>query len=142
MKNFPPSREELIETFRDLPDFDEQVDYIIDLGRELPVCDGELHRSEHKVEGCMSTVWLNLQIKSLDQPVSLSADSDSQIIKGLLVILLAFYHNKTASEILATDVSDFLRELKLDQHLSPQRRNGLFAMVKRINALALQATSE
>jgi len=141
VNTFPPSRDELLETFQDLPDFDEQVDFIIDLGRELPAYDADLHGTENKVDGCMSTVWLKMRISADSKPVSIEADSDSQIIKGLLVILLAFYHNKTAAEIVATDVSSFLKELKLDQHLSPQRRNGLFAMVKRINALAMQAAS-
>lgn len=138
MSTFPPNPEELIETFDDLVDFDEQVDFIIDLGRELPTGDEELHTSDNMVDGCMSTVWLKMDIPSADEPVQIQADSDSQIIKGLLVVLMAFYHNRTAAEIVDSDVSSFLKRLKLDQHLSPQRRNGLFAMIKRINALALQ----
>jgi cysteine desulfuration protein SufE len=134
-----PSLEEIVEAFNDLPDFDERVDYIIDLGRDLPPPSAALHQDEHLVSGCMSTVWMRMTMDRSDEPVEIEADSDSQIIKGLLVILLAFYQGKSTTEIIASDVGSFLKSLELDQHLSPQRRNGLFAMVKRINALALAA---
>lgn len=122
-----------------MPDFDDRVDFIIDLGRDLPPASSELHAEQNLVQGCMSTVWLRMRIGDLAQPVDIEADSDSQIIKGLLVILMAFYRNKTAQQIVDSDVSSFLKQLELDQHLSPQRRNGLFAMIKRINAIALSA---
>ncbi len=134
-----PTIQELIEAFADLPDFDDRVDYIIDLGRDLPAADEGLQADQNLVQGCMSTVWLRMDVPSPTEPVSIDADSDSQIIKGLLVILLAFYRNQTAEQIVASDVSAFLKQLELDQHLSPQRRNGLFAMIKRINAIALAA---
>lgn len=139
MSTFPPTVAELIETFDDLVDFEEQIDFIIDLGRELPAGDEKLHTPDNTVGGCMSTVWLKMDIASANQPVQIQADSDSQIIKGLLVVLMSFYHNQTPAQIIESDVSGFLKRLELDQHLSPQRRNGLFAMIKRINALAMQA---
>lgn len=139
MTDFPPTVEELYETFADLPEWDERYDFIIDLGRELPVLPAALQTSENIVEGCMSTVWLNMQFsQSADSQIEIQADSDSLIVKGLIVVLLAFYSGKTANEIVESDVSDYLRKLGLDQHLSPQRRNGLFSMIKRINALAMQ----
>lgn len=138
--DFPPSVEEIFVDFDDLPDFDDRVDYIIDLGRQLPVSNDELHASENLVSGCMSVVWLRMKTAGADEPVAIEADSDSQIIKGLLVILLAFYRDKTPSQIVESDVGSYLKRLELDQHLSPQRRNGLFSMIKRINGLALAAT--
>ena len=78
------------------------------------------------------------EIPSADQPVIIHADSDSLIVKGLIAVLLAFYHGKTARQIVDADVSDYLTSLGLNQHLSPQRRNGLFSMIKRLNALAQQ----
>lgn len=137
-----PSAQELIDAFVDMPDFDDRVDYIIDLGRELPKASNELHSESNLVQGCMSTVWLQMEVGDSKQPVRIEADSDSQIIKGLLVILFAFYRGKTAQQIVDSDVSSFLKQLELDQHLSPQRRNGLFAMIKRINAIALAAVQE
>lgn len=142
MTEFPPPIDELIENFDDLPEFGERVDFMIDLGRELPPPSPELHSSENVVDGCMSSVWLKLRLPATaNSPIEIEADSDSQIIKGLIVVLLSFYQNKTATEIVASDVSSYLKRLGLDQHLSPQRRNGLFAMIKRINALALQHCS-
>jgi cysteine desulfuration protein SufE len=136
-----PSTKELLEAFADMPDFDDRVDYLIDLGRELPSASALLHAEQNLVQGCMSTVWLRMEVADPNRSVTIEADSDSQIIKGLLVVLLSFYRSKTAQQIVDSDVSSFLKQLELDQHLSPQRRNGLFAMIKRINAIALSKVS-
>ncbi len=137
MSDFPPSLEELIETFEDLPEWDERYDFMIDLGRELPPLPTDLQTEENIVEGCMSTVWLVTDLPDgIDQPMAVQADSDSIIVKGLIVILLAFYSRQTAAEIVNSNVGEFLKQLGLDQHLSPQRRNGLFSMIKRLKGLA------
>jgi len=137
MSEFPPSTEELIETFEDLQDWDERYDFMIDLGRELPVFPAELQTEENIVEGCMSTVWLVTRPpEGADKPIAIQADSDSIIVKGLIVILLAYYSQQTSAEIVDSNVGDFLKQLGLDQHLSPQRRNGLFSMIKRLKGLA------
>lgn len=138
MPDFPPTVEELLETFEDLPEWDERYDFIIDLGRELPALPAEKQSDDNIVEGCMSTVWMATDISASDQPVMIHADSDSLIVKGLIAVLLAFYHGKTAQQIVDSDVSEYLTSLGLNQHLSPQRRNGLFSMIKRLNALAQQ----
>lgn len=138
MADFPPTTDELIETFEDLKEWDERYDFIIDLGRELPDFPAELQTNDYIVEGCMSTVWLATHVAQPSGIVEIQADSDSIIVKGLIVILMAFYSGKTADEIVASDVSEFLSKLELNQHLSSQRRNGLFSMVKRLNALATQ----
>jgi cysteine desulfuration protein SufE len=136
MTDFPPTTDELIETFDDLPEWDERYDFIIDLGRELPEFPAELQTKDNIVEGCMSTVWLATEVTEPKGVVDIQADSDSIIVKGLIVVLLSFYSGKTATEIVASDVSGYLTQLGLSQHLSPQRRNGLFSMIKRLNALA------
>lgn len=138
MTDFPPTTDELIETFEDLQEWDERYDFIIDLGRELPELPSELQTQDNVVEGCMSTVWLSTNITGPNEVVDIQADSDSIIVKGLIAILLSFYSGKTAAEIVESDVSSYLASLGLDQHLSPQRRNGLFSMIKRLNALATQ----
>ena len=137
MSDFPPSTNELLETFDDLQEWDERYDFIIDLGRELPALPTELQTKENIVDGCMSTVWLvtNAADQS-DEPLEIRADSDSIIVKGLIAILLSFYAGMTPSQIVDSDVSDFLKQLGLNQHLSPQRRNGLFSMIKRLKVLA------
>ena len=136
MSDFPPTVEELLETFDDLPEWDERYDFIIDLGRELPALPADKQSDENIVDGCMSTVWMAAEIPSADQPVIIHADSDSLIVKGLIAVLLAFYHGKTARQIVDADVSDYLTSLGLNQHLSPQRRNGLFSMIKRLKTIA------
>ena len=132
MNHFPPTVAELFENFDDLPEWDERYDFIIDLGRELPEFPPELQTDGHIVEGCMSMVWMMVEPQEPGQPIKIRADSDSMVVKGLIVILLAFYADKTAQQIIESDVSDYLTHLGLSQHLSPQRRNGLFSMVMSV----------
>ncbi|MCH2181035.1 MAG: SufE family protein [Mariniblastus sp.] len=137
MTHFPPTVDELIHEFQEMEDWDERYDYIIDLGRELPALDESLQTEEHIVQGCMSTVWLVTQVDPGEtRPMQIQADSDSIIVKGLIVILLAHYDDKPAAEILKSDPGQLFEQLGLNQHLSPQRRNGLFSMVKRLKQLA------
>lgn len=136
MSNFPPTVEELFETFEDLQQWDERYDFIIDLGRELPKLSPESQSEENLVDGCMSTVWLTTKKEGEPAKLSIAADSDSIIVKGLLVLLLAFYEGMSPEEVITADVEGYLKKLGLDQHLSPQRRNGLFSMVKRLRLLA------
>ena len=136
MTDFPPTTDELLETFEDLQEWDERYDFIIDLGREMPKSGPELQAQTNIVEGCMSTVWMTAKESQPGGAVEIEADSDSIIVKGLIAVLLSFYHGKTASEIVDSDVSDYLKQLGLNQHLSPQRRNGLFSMIKRLKASA------
>jgi cysteine desulfuration protein SufE len=138
MSDFPPTVAELLETFEDLEQWDERYDFIIDLGRELPKLPDAMQSDDNIVEGCMSTVWMATKLQAAGDPVTIYADSDSLIVKGLIAVLLAFYHGKTAQQIVDSDVSEYLTSLGLNQHLSPQRRNGLFSMIKRLNALAQQ----
>jgi cysteine desulfuration protein SufE len=139
MPKFPPTVDELIEEFDELEDWDERYDLIIDFGRELPPLDPSERTADNLVEECMSTVWLSTRL--IDQEnriVEVKADSDSIIVKGLIVILLAHYSGKSAKEILDSDAIALFARLGLNQHLSPQRRNGLFAMVKRLKQLAVE----
>jgi len=135
MADFPPTTDELLETFEELQEWDERYDFIIDLGRELPPFPPELQTEENIVEGCMSTVWMATKVADTGQ-LEIQADSDSIIVKGLIAVLLSFYWGMKPAEIVVSDVSEYLKKLGLNQHLSPQRRNGLFSMIKRLNALA------
>ncbi len=137
MPNFPPSVDELVEEFQDLEDWDERYDFIIDLGRELPPLALHHQAPENVVNGCMSTVWMVVDVHD-DQTVTIAADSDSIIVKGLIVVLLSYYVGKNLAEIVQLDATEFFGELGLNQHLSPQRRNGLYSMVKRLKQLATQ----
>ncbi len=140
MPKFPPTVEEITEEFRELEDWDERYDLIIDLGRELPKLPDELLTEENIVQGCMSTVWMATQVDhdDHDKRIEILADSDSIIVKGLIVLLMSFYAGRPAVEIVQNDVGEFFDQLGLNQHLSPQRRNGLFSMVKRLKLLAAE----
>ena len=139
MPKFPPTIDELIEEFEELEDWDERYDLIIDLGRELPALATEDQVESNVVSGCMSTVWLVTNIVDQEnKTIEIKADSDSIIVKGLIVILISHYSGKTAAEILDSDAIQLFDRLGLNQHLSPQRKNGLFSMVKRLKQLAAE----
>ena len=137
MSNFPPTVDELFETFEDLEEWDERYDFIIDLGRELPSLPAELQVEDNIVRGCMSMVWVVTDVEGQgdDEKLNIQADSDSIIVKGLIVLLLAFYNGMSPAQVAEADVESYLAKLGLNQHLSPQRRNGLFSMVKRLRAV-------
>ncbi len=133
-----PTLDELLKEFQDLEDWEERYDYLIDLGKQLPELPPELKTPENIVKGCMSTVWLATSLEKANGQtrISIQADSDALIVKGLIVALLAVFNHRTPEEIQS------FGQLGLNQHLSPQRRNGLFAMVKRVKQLALEVASQ
>ncbi len=108
---FPPSQDEIRDTFEDLQDWQDKYEFLLDLGRELPPLNSRYQTEANKVQGCMSTVWLAIEPQSPDdtagQPISIYADSDSLIVKGLIVILLSLYQGKTPEESIAVDPADF-----------------------------------
>lgn len=128
---------ELRETFGFLDDWEERYAYIIDLGKGLPPMDEVLKTEATKVRGCTSQVWM-IGRERADGRLEVVADSDAHIVRGLIRILLMLYSGRTKAEIRETDAEAFLSGLGLDRHLSPSRRNGLFAMVERIRALAAE----
>ncbi len=130
-----PELQELIENFAFLDDWEERYKYLIDLGRELPEMDLALKTEATLVKGCTSRVWMVCETN--DQGAyQFIADSDAHIVKGLIAVLLSAYQGKTTEKIKAVDIEASFAQLGLDQHLSPNRRNGFFAMVERVRALA------
>ncbi|MGL4997065.1 MAG: SufE family protein [Deefgea sp.] len=113
---------------------------LVQLARELPEFPIEMRDDLHRVSGCESQVWLWLRLdfdKDGDNTrFQIAADSDSKIIKGLLTLILAAYHNKTVAEIHAFDFSAWLSELGLQRFLSASRGNGLKAIVSHIKSQA------
>ena len=141
MSATPVTIDELLETFADLGEWDERYHYLIDLGQELPAMDERLKNDTTKVDGCMSQVWMVAGMETTAPPtMKIVADSDSVIVRGLIAVLLALFSGRTPTEVRATDPESIFEKLGLKQHLSGQRRNGLYAMVQRIKTLAaLQA---
>jgi cysteine desulfuration protein SufE len=126
--------DEIVETFELLDSGEDRYRYIIDLGKELVGLPEELKVEAHRVHGCQSRVWM---VAARDGEVlSVRADSDAFVVRGLVAILLAAYRGKTPQEVLAVDAERVFGSLGLEQHLSQGRRNGLNAMVQRIRALA------
>ena len=125
--------ETILDDFAFLDDWEERYRYVIELGRTLePLAETERNAAT-KVEGCTSQVWLVTSTGAGDDPtLGFRGDSDAHIVRGLIAILLALYSGKRASEILASDPSEIFEKLGLRDHLSPQRSNGLKAMVARI----------
>ncbi len=132
-----PRVEELIDNFTFLDDWEDRFRYLIDLGRKLEPMDESLKTEETKVRGCTSQVWIVDEIKPGTPPtLHFVADSDAHIVKGLIAVLLSIYDGRTPEEILGVDIRQVIGQLGFEQHLSPNRANGLFSMVERIRALA------
>ena len=126
--------EELIERFSFFDDWQERYRYIIDLGMKLAPLETEHKIETNKVQGCMSQVWFIHEVK--DNDFIFRADSDSHILNGLISLLLSLYSGRTPSEVLAIDIEHVFKSIGLDQHLSPNRRNGFYSMVGRIRSVA------
>ena len=132
--------DELIEEFEELGDWDDQCDYLIDLGHELPKLSAAVKSEENRVHGCQSNVWLVPEVKAGDPPtVAFVANSDAIIVNGLIAVLMIMYSGRPADEILKIDPHEVFRTLGLERHLSSQRRNGLFGMVERIRQIAFES---
>ncbi len=131
--------EEILDDLSFFDDWEERYKYIIDLGKELPEMGAELHTAERLVKGCQSNVWLDVQVLAdNDQGDKLHfvVDSDAHIVRGLLVLIMAAYQDKSPEAIAQFDVDGYFRQLDLERHLSPTRGNGLRAIVGRIQAIA------
>ncbi|MFK7840595.1 MAG: SufE family protein [Bdellovibrionales bacterium] len=126
--------EDLIENFSFFDDWEERYRYLIDLGRNLPKMDDNLKTEQNLVRGCTSQVWLDA--KTDNNMLEFTADSDAHIVRGLIGILHAAYNGKTFQDIAKTDIEGAMGKIGLDQNLSPNRRNGFYAMVERIRALS------
>jgi cysteine desulfuration protein SufE len=130
------SFEDILADFELLDDWEDRYRYVIELGRRLDPLPETARTQVNKVQGCVSQVWLATQIdRSTGAPrLTFIGDSDAHIVRGLIAVLFALYSGKTAQDIVAIDAAQQLGQLHLKEHLTPQRSNGLMAMVKRIRA--------
>lgn len=136
-----PSLDTIRETFALLDEWEDRYRYVIELGRDLPPLPEALRTEANKVPGCASQVWLGVRrgAEGPDPVLHFDGDSDAHIVKGLVAILIAAYSGKPASEVAATDASALFADLGLSEHLTPQRSNGVRAMVERIRREAAAA---
>jgi cysteine desulfuration protein SufE len=131
-----PSIDELIANFELIDDWEERYRYLIEIGRDLsPLADSE-KTEENRVKGCASQVWLVTESDPAQEArvIRFRGDSDAHIVRGLVALTLLAFSGKTAEAILATDLFAIFERIGLSQHLTPQRSNGVRAMVERIRA--------
>jgi cysteine desulfuration protein SufE len=131
--------EELADSFALFDNWEDRYRYLIDLGGRLPPMDPALKTDETSVQGCTSKVWMVSETKqdsSGRRIFHFTADSNAQIVKGLIYVLMLAYQDRPLDEIGKVDIDAAFRRLGLEGHLSPNRRNGFFAMVERIRALS------
>ena len=127
-------QENLIEDFSFFDDWTQKYEYMIELSKTLDKMDDSLKNDENLIKGCQSKVWLNAGFK--DGKINFIADSEAIITKGIIAILLMVFNNKTPDEIIKSDVS-FIEKIGLKEHLSPNRANGLYSMIKQIKFYAI-----
>jgi cysteine desulfuration protein SufE len=128
------TEKEIIEEFALFDSWDDKYEYIIDLGKTLPVLDKKYKTDENRVRGCQSSVWLVAEYK--DGKLCYKADSDAVIVKGLISMLIRVLSGRTADEIIEAKL-DFIREIGMTTHLAQTRSNGLLSMVKQMKHYAL-----
>ncbi len=127
--------DEIIGNFELLDEWEDRYRYLIELGRTLEPLPKDAYTDANKVRGCASQVWLETtraQDASGRTILTFRGDSDAHIVRGLVALALALYSGRPAQEIIETDAIPLFSELGLAQHLTPQRANGLRAMVDRI----------
>ena len=125
---------EIVEEFSLFDSWDDRYEYIIDLGKKLPLLDEQYKKDENKVRGCQSTVWLIADYR--DGKVFFKAESDAIIVKGLISMLIRVLSGHTPDDIINARL-DFIREIGMTTHLAQTRSNGLLAMVKQMKHFAL-----
>lgn len=125
---------ELVDEFSMFDDWMDRYEYMIDLGKSMPLIDEQYKKDENLIKGCQSKVWLHAELA--EDKVIYTADSDAIITKGIVSILIRTFTNQTPSEILKAN-TDFVDEIGLKEHLSPTRANGLVSMIKEIKMYAM-----
>lgn len=115
-------------------DWTEKYEYIIDLGKSLPVINDTFKTSDNTIKGCQSKVWLYAEY--INNKLIFTADSDAVITKGIIAILIRVFSNQSPKDIVDAK-ADFIEEIGLKQHLSQTRANGLSSMIKQIKLYAV-----
>jgi cysteine desulfuration protein SufE len=128
------TEKEIVEEFDLFDSWDDKYEYIIDLGKKLPVLEDQYKLDENKVRGCQSTVWLVADYK--DGKLFFKADSDAVIVKGLISMLIRVLSGHTPDEIIHARL-DFIQQIGMTTHLAQTRSNGLLSMVKQMKHFAL-----
>lgn len=128
------TQNEIIDEFSMFDDWEERYQYMIDLGKTLPLIDDAHKTNDNIIKGCQSKVWVHANMN--DNKVVFTADSDAIITKGIIAILIRTFSNQHPTAILEAN-TDFIDKIGLKEHLSPTRANGLVSMIKQLKMYAI-----
>lgn len=127
-------QEDIIDEFSMFEDWEERYQYMIDLGKTLPLIEEKFKTENNIIKGCQSKVWVHADMK--EDKVIFTADSDAIITKGIIAILIRVFSNQHPNDIIEADIS-FIDAIGLKEHLSPTRANGLVSMIKQLKMYAI-----
>jgi cysteine desulfuration protein SufE len=127
-------QDEIVDEFSMFDDWMQRYEYIIELGKTLPLIDEQYKTEDNIIKGCQSKVWVHADQN--DDKIVFTADSDAILTKGIIAILIRTFSNQNPTDILDAN-TDFIDEIGLKEHLSPTRANGLVSMIKQIKMYAL-----
>ena len=128
--------QEIIDEFAVYDDWMDKYEYIIELGKDLPLIEEQYKTQDRLIKGCQSQVWLHAECK--DGKMKFTADSDAIITKGIIALLIRVVNNESPADVARSEFG-FIKEIGLQEHLSPTRSNGLVSMVKDMKLNALKA---
>ena len=125
---------EIVDEFAIFTDWMDKYEYLIELGKSVPMIDEAQKTEDNLIQGCQSRVWLDCRIE--DGKLHFKADSDAIITKGIISLLIRVFNDRTPEEVLEANL-DFIEQIGLKENLSPTRANGLVSMINKIRAYAL-----
>ena len=127
-------QQNLIEDFSFFEDWTQRYEYMIELSKGLEKMDEQMKNNQNIIKGCQSKVWLHAELN--EGKIKFLADSEAIITRGIIAILLTIFNNRTPNEIIESD-TNFIEKIGLKEHLSPNRANGLYSMIKQIKFYAI-----
>ena len=127
-------QQNLIQDFSFFEDWTQRYEYMIELSKGLEKMDDQMKNDKNIIKGCQSKVWLHAELN--EGKIKFLADSEAIITRGIIAILLTIFNNRTPKEIIESD-TNFLEKIGLKEHLSPNRANGLYSMIKQIKFYAI-----
>ncbi|MFW6223126.1 MAG: SufE family protein [Bacteroidota bacterium] len=133
--NIADIQQQVIKEFASIDDWLDKYEYLTDLAKKLPSTNGELKTENHKIGGCQSNVWI--KASKTNGTIHYEADSDTQIIKGIIALLLKVYNGQPPKAIINSD-PEFIDKIGLKSNLSPSRANGISSIMKRIQEIAVE----
>jgi len=139
------AQQDVVDEFAMFSDWQDRYEHLIELGKDLPLIAPEHKTDDNLVRGCQSRVWLNAEYRA-STPLSagtvhFTADSDAMITKGIVALLVRVFNDRTPQEIIGAS-TDFIDQIGLRAHLSPNRANGLSAMVDQMKRYALAYSAQ